>query len=107
MDPGGPVIEYNMADSMTRQRFTIAHEIGHYVLQHGNAPRDSAQNFGSRVNSPIERDANQFAAELLMPEEAVVAMINQGYRSPETLAQLFMVSPAAMGYRLANLSLSL
>ena len=106
-EPSGPVIEYNMLDSLTRQRFTIAHEIAHCALDHGTSPRDPAQNFGSGVLIPKERDANQFAAELLMPQEAVVGMISQGYRSVESLAKVFMVSPAAMGYRLTNLSLSL
>jgi Zn-dependent peptidase ImmA (M78 family) len=104
---GLPVIEFNRMDSLTRRRFTLAHEIGHFALGHGTSPRDSATNFGTSVHEPKERQANQFAAELLMPEHAVRAMIERGYNSVDKLAELFLVSKAAMGYRLSNLSLDL
>jgi Zn-dependent peptidase ImmA (M78 family) len=103
----GPVIEYNRADPLVRRRFTVAHELGHYVLGHDNAPRDDAASFGASVRSPVERAANQFAAELLMPEDAVKKLALSGrMASVEQMAEAFKVSKVAMNYRLSNLNLS-
>jgi Zn-dependent peptidase ImmA (M78 family) len=53
-----------------RRRFTIAHEIGHYMLhpREGLDREDSAANFTLWNNLGEEAEANVFAAELLMPE---------------------------------------
>lgn len=64
-------IYVNSNDSQERQRFTLAHEIGHYWLH-----RDDGGEFGyveyrgelsTRGTDPVERWANSFAAELIMP----------------------------------------
>lgn len=103
----GPVILVNRADGAMRQRFTIAHELGHYVLQHEDAPRDYPSQFSSSVGDPKERAANQFAAELLMPASAVRKVVESGrMQHVEELAQAFQVSPVAMNYRLTNLNLA-
>lgn len=104
---GKPTIEYNANDSLVRRRFTVAHELGHYVLGHQDAPRDYPDSFGSKNGSPIEQQANKFAAELLMPSHVVKTMALAGSNSLEELANLFAVSKVAMGHRLSNLSLSL
>jgi Zn-dependent peptidase ImmA (M78 family) len=97
----------NPTDSPVRRRFTVAHEIGHFVLGHNNAPRDTRASFGASIKEPIERSANQFAAELLMPEEAVRKVALSGrFRSVEEVADAFKVSSVAMNYRLNNLRLS-
>jgi len=104
---GGPVIQYNRADALVRRRFTVAHELGHFVLGHENAPRADPAMFGASVSTPIEREANQFAAELLMPADAVKKIALSGrMRSVEELADAFKVSRVAMNYRLGNLQLS-
>lgn len=103
----GPEIHVNRDEPAVRQRFTLAHEIGHFVLGHQNSPRDLPQNFGSAVADPRERAANQFAAELLMPADAVRKLAASGrFASVEELAQAFQVSKVAMGYRLTNLQMS-
>lgn len=60
----------NLTESAARRRFTIAHELAHFVLhRNGNklyAHRDMNNN-GS-VRSSIEQEANYFAANVLMPE---------------------------------------
>lgn len=72
-----PVIGVNSAHHERRQRFTIAHELGHYVL-HGSEKihyDDKSRGFQVHLRSPIsgegsdrlEIEANAFAAELLMP----------------------------------------
>lgn len=100
-----PVVEYNVNEPLVRRRFTVAHELGHYVLGHQDVPRDSFD--VSRSGNPIEVHANQFAAELLMPAHVVRTMALSGRTSIDELAQTFGVSRVAMEYRLANLSLSI
>ena len=105
---GRPTIYFSPKDAAVRQSFTIAHELGHMALGHVDAPRDDPDMFRSGVPSPIERHANQFAAELLMPESAVRRMISSGkFTSVEELAAAFGVSGAAMSYRVGNLNLRL
>jgi Zn-dependent peptidase ImmA (M78 family) len=102
-----PTIAYNVNDALVRRRFTVAHELGHFLLGHRDVPRDYPDSFGSRNFSPIEVQANQFAAELLMPADVVRDMALSGYSSLDQLADVFSVSKVAMGHRLSNLSLSL
>lgn len=97
-------IKYNPRDSLKRQRFTIAHELGHYFLDHGNAFRDPKENFSMSHYDYREVSANKFAAEILMPEAAVNILIKQRkIRDIAELARLFDVSIRAMEYRLKNL----
>lgn len=106
----GPVITFNSSDAAVRRRFTIAHEVGHYALGHLRAGhikfRDPASHFSSSTNSVEEREANRFAAELLMPENTLkYAVERKGFRSIDDLASLFGVSQVAMKYRLENLGM--
>ncbi len=63
-------IYYSVKGSPGRRRFTAAHEFGHYLLHRKKYPQgfrcDEAAVDG-RSNSEIEREANEFAATLLMP----------------------------------------
>jgi len=105
---GIPLIEFNGADSFTRQRFTIAHELGHFVLGHGTSPRDYPTSFNAGTSDWRERQANQFAAEILMPADTVRNVVMRGYASTvEELASMFGVSTLAMGYRLDNIGMLL
>lgn len=109
IENGVQVIEFNTSDSSLRQRFTIAHELGHHALHHteaGHRFRDDPSKFSLNVVSPKETAANKFAAELLMPELAVKHfVINKNITSLEELAKLFSVSTVAMKFRLKNLGL--
>lgn len=103
---GVPTLFYNSADSAVRRRFTIAHELGHHVLDHGDSFRDAAANFSASVFDHKEAAANRFAADLLMPAEIVQFMIeHEGVSSIQELASSFKVSEVAMSYRLKNLRL--
>ncbi|MGY6216664.1 ImmA/IrrE family metallo-endopeptidase [Methylolobus aquaticus] len=106
VEGGVPTIRYNEIEPCVRQRFTIAHELGHHAGGHGLSYRDPAANFSSQTRFPDEVAANRFAAELLMPADAVRAKIRA--ISKPTLAALadcFGVSQAAMQYRLINMGL--
>ena len=101
------IINSNMIK--TRERFTIAHEIGH-ILKHplelGNYYLYEPQN-GFNNLSVYEREANIFATELLMPKTAVAnAFYQQHIQNVEELAFLFMVSKQAMSIRLEELKLA-
>ena len=109
------VIGVNRADHRNRRRFTIAHEIGHYVLHE----RETYVDTGYRVNfrdldsgsgtKAEEIEANRFAAALLMPEsmvrrafeELAFDLAGTGDDELRDLARLFGVSTQAMAFRLA------
>ncbi|MGY2267671.1 ImmA/IrrE family metallo-endopeptidase [Pseudomonas sp. SDO5561_S422] len=101
-----PVIRFNPDDANVRQRFTIAHELGHMFLKHGHSFRDNAKNYSSGTHLYRERDANSFAAELLMPKEVVEWLVFKEKKyDVEEMAGILNVSGAAMHYRLMNLGL--
>ncbi|MBI3805328.1 MAG: ImmA/IrrE family metallo-endopeptidase [Nitrospirae bacterium] len=113
------VIGVNSVHSKTRQRFTIAHEIGHLILEHeGEVFVDqTVMKRDERSSQAIdiqEIEANKFAAELLMPESLIMAAVqNLPSKKPdissgqliEELAKAFQVSSQAMEYRLTNLGM--
>ena len=104
--------ESPLADpQLRRQRFTIAHEIGHWVchcLGGRRAEQPLAmcrqQDLSQDADRMIEREANVFAAELLMPERLVLEARSQS-NDLESLAVRFDVSKIAMEWRLHNLGL--
>lgn len=110
-----PVISYNKYEnSLGRKRFTIAHELGHYILHSDKAlfidktPKVMFRNSASSSGEDLqEREANHFAAALLMPIKLIKEEINNipdNIRNPiEYLAKKFKVSEQAMTFRLANL----
>jgi Zn-dependent peptidase ImmA (M78 family) len=104
-EEGTARIFVNPDEPETRQRFTVAHELGHIVLGHvqrGAQLRDALGRYDT-LQLPIETAANRFAAELLMPEEAVEVIFRSHiFASPTELAQKFGVSVAAMSYRLQD-----
>lgn len=108
---GTPHIYCNSAEPTVRRRFTIAHEIGHLALGHVSPDRaqhreDPASNFSSGALAPIEREANAFAAELLMPANVLEYAVNhERIGDVARLARMFDVSQVAMNYRLQNVGL--
>lgn len=116
-DTDGAAIGVNAAHPWVRQRFTIAHELGHFMLHPGRALildhvrlnlRDNVSSLGTDRE---EREANAFAAELLMPRTEVVAEVRRvldhggtpDSRFVADLAAGFGVSEQAMEFRLVNL----
>lgn len=106
---GEVIIEYNDTLHPNRQRFTIAHELGHYFAGHLDETgktlfRDPMKNFSLDNYDPLEVEANKLAAEILMPEDKISFLIEElKYNTIDDLAQALVVSPAAMTYRLKNL----
>lgn len=119
-DGNRKVIAVAQDHAHVRQRYTIAHELGHLVMHPGRpliAESAHAVRVDRRQNTPgfadqrEEREANQFAAALLMPPAAVYEEWDRLGNSAisraiiETLARRFDVSSQAMQYRLINMGL--
>lgn len=105
---GVPTCYVRSTDSEQRQRFTLAHELGHFALNHGGGFRDNSASFNIYNYDQREVDANTFAAELLMPRVAIDYVIDKmKLNSISEFANLFNVSLPAMTYRLKNLGISL
>lgn len=106
-DEGGYVIRVSRHDSLGRQRFTVAHELAHYILHRkliGSGITDDVL-YRSNQSDSVEAEANRLAADILMPAE----LVNERRRAlkrigvddlTESLAETFEVSPTAMSIRL-------
>jgi len=101
--------------SRGRRRFTIAHECGHWVLHldHGKGVHACCRP-GDIVDRPTvdishlagpEREANEFASELLMPEILVTEQARETKGNISALAERFDVSVPAMRLRVQTLGL--
>ena len=101
-DDGTMRIHINPHDSLVRKRFTVAHELGHVCQRHGPRPREDDAAYSLYNFDPIERDANLFAAALLMPEPAVNHFLDMGFTLWQ-LADKFHVSEQATRIRLERM----
>lgn len=105
------IITYRASDAPVRQRFTVAHEIGHHVLGHlgerQRCLRDPLTHFSSNATPLIEREANDFAVRLLVPRRTLeFAVHEKGMTDVVALARAFGVAPAAMQHRLELLGMA-
>lgn len=98
--PDGPLVLVNAADVHARQRFTMAHELGHLMLHEPCQQNRDVMTDGSRR----EVQANRFAADLLMPFWMLESFVSRYGASPSRLASIFEVSPQAMDIRLGAMS---
>jgi len=117
---GPPIIVVNSLNAPVRQRFTIAHDLGHHLL-HGNdvyVDRPLVVTFRDSRSSlaidPEEIAANQFAASIVMPRRWVIRDADRvlerqrgisGEELIERLAKDYRVNGQAMEFRLANLGI--
>ena len=112
------IIGVNTQTSRRRQRFSVAHELGHLLLHEGtlivsSVRIDLRDGISSLGTDKQEVEANRFAAELLMPRKIVQSAASTRIREglpgrDELIAELareFDVSNEAMGYRLINLGI--
>ena len=99
------VMSINSNHNIKRQRFTMAHELGHYMLHKGkNTEFVDTTFFRSSDMDSMEYHANEFASRLLMPEEIVRKLIDEDkIKNIGELALKFEVSSAAMKYRVISL----
>jgi len=108
-------ISVNADDPYFRKRFTMAHELGHY-LYHSHLMEDGIDDtrayrstqagrfHNARIGRHEESEANRFAAGLLMPSDLVRESWAE-LRDPGMMAKRFQVSTKAMEIRLRGLGL--
>jgi Zn-dependent peptidase ImmA (M78 family) len=116
---GIPIIGINALHHPNRQRFSIAHEIGHLVLHgeflidHVHVDKSFSLNrdeLSARGEDALEIDANAFASELLVPREWLRNAIPRDAdfddeRTLAAIARQFKVSTTAMQHRLLSLAM--
>jgi Zn-dependent peptidase ImmA (M78 family) len=112
---GAPRIWFEQYDPLVRQRFSIAHELGHYVLHLPHVQRTfhrCSQNDVDREETlldgetlSIEQEADAFAGAFLMNADDVRADLAQFGRCVAFLAERYSVSEAAMRRRLRTLEI--
>jgi hypothetical protein len=105
------LITVSAGDPITRQRFTTAHELGHYMLHRdriGDGIADdrayrstsSGKYHNTRIGPREETQANTFATSVLMPYELIEKLKAEGIGAPGDLAKKLLVSEQAMCIRL-------
>ena len=102
--PAVPTIYVDTTEHPTRQRFTIAHELGHYVerMNQGQTNFAFIDERGTKYDLH-EFYADEFAGNLLMPADEI-AQLQRRDQSNIAMAAHFGVSPAAMITRLKRLA---
>ena len=105
--PSGFEIKVNRYETLERQRFTIAHEIAHFLLHKESIGRGIVDNllYRSSLSSRMETEANKVAAELIMPRKLIRSALTESGSAlsdekVESLAGKFKVSVPAMKVRL-------
>ncbi len=105
-------IGVNRTHHLHRQRFTIAHELGHFVIGHEDFEQKDLADEGKFYlddtfarHDPKEQEANEFAAELLMPEHLLRQDALAGIVDSRELARRYQVSEQALWIQLSDLQL--
>jgi hypothetical protein len=108
--PRGYVVLSTEVREVRRQRFTLGHEIGHYLLPDQQelcqpCGKQQIESWDEELAKP-ERDANQFAAEVLMPRSIVQPFLRESPRLGhiEQMAEACATSLTASAYRYCELS---
>lgn len=103
-----PIVIISTALPSVRQKFTMAHELGHIVIPWhiGTIFSHTDENhaFASRLYHNCEVEANKFAAELLMPSQWVESMLSTQHPADafEAIRRIAGTSPAAAFYKIAS-----
>ncbi|MCT2399324.1 ImmA/IrrE family metallo-endopeptidase [Novosphingobium mangrovi (ex Huang et al. 2023)] len=101
-------IEVNNTDLPVRQRFTVCHEISHYLLHRDQIDADGITDnilYRSRLSNRQEAQANKLAAAILLPWNLVLEWHNSTFDTPprqdtvEEIAKAFKASRLAVGFR--------
>lgn len=107
IEPKQKVIYVNKKDKPYRQAFTVAHELAHWLM-HQDLLHSQTDKYAVLYRSPlgapsedlVEKEANAFAARLLVPKDMLKKYKNKADIS--TIANIFGVSDELIGYRLKH-----
>lgn len=87
-------------DSAHGQRFAVAHVLGHILLGHGRPPVEAWDAFGNNPPDPRDREANEFAASLLVPTFPLRWCMTSGWmRGLDHIVDSFAVPEGVVLYR--------
>ena len=109
------IISLNTADNQGHKRFTLAHELSHYIFDFNPRVMASYSNtyITYEADKPIEKDANRFAANLLMPEKIFIKeykrLKEEGlglYDIVGKLSEEFLVSAKAIEKRFVEVGIN-
>jgi predicted transcriptional regulator len=106
---GAAVLWVNGAQAVVRQRFTLAHELGHVRCGHGGALEvDTFETLSGHTTSAVEVEANAFAAEFLLPRAGVERCIEGEPTLDEVvvIGAYYGVSAQVVVFRLRTLGLA-
>lgn len=106
MEDGHYRIVVNSRHSITRQRFSMAHEYVHFQVHRNDIqgmPRGERILYRSDERDTTEYQANQYAAEILMPELAFKQVARATNGDISEIAKEFQVSPLAVRFRAKTL----
>jgi IrrE N-terminal-like domain len=95
-------ITINSTEPPVRKRFTVAHEIAHFILHRdkiGSGIEDDTL-YRSKLTNLIEAEANRLAASILMPFPLIESLQRQGINGISELASALQVSQQALKIRL-------
>jgi Zn-dependent peptidase ImmA (M78 family) len=105
--PGGDGklwIVIDVKDSIYRQRFAIAHALGHIVLRHENPPLEAWNSFANDAPDPRDQAANLFAGSLLVPTEKLRWCVTSGWmRNVDQIAKTLWVPRGLLSFRYGQL----
>jgi Zn-dependent peptidase ImmA (M78 family) len=99
----------NGTEPSFRQRFTLAHELGHVRCRHeGGVPVETIETLSGKTTDSREIQANAFSAELLAPADGVRAMVDHepALEDVVLIAARYGISTIAALYRLNSLGLT-
>jgi Zn-dependent peptidase ImmA (M78 family) len=115
---GTPIIGVNSLHHPNRQRFTIAHELGHLMMHREEITKEvhvdkdfpvlMRDTKAATGTDRLEIDANQFASALLMPKFLIESLLNSALSDidsdlpVEEFAKKLRVSKQAVEYRIRN-----
>jgi hypothetical protein len=103
----GEVLWVNGAQQVTRQRFTLAHELGHAWCRHdGTLEPDTVATLSGKTSNPYEIQANAFAAEFLIPRAGFHIEPQPTLEDVVATAARYGVSAIVIVYRLRQLKLA-
>lgn len=101
--PSGFSIVVNAGEAFVRKRFTVAHELAHFLLHREHLDKGELVDdtmYRSGLSTEEEAAANKLAAQILMPRDLIKELMRSGVKDVVSLAARLQVSVPAMKVRL-------
>lgn len=99
------IIEMQNNLTESRLRFALSHSLGHLILNHGNEICDTSENYVTDAKNFYCKNANKFAAALLVPENKIKYLVYYSKKTISEMSSIFKVSEKLLHYRLKMLNI--